>query len=253
MKRKLLIAATAFTLAVGLQSTASAAIQLQEGTAAGSIINGDKTFSNFFCHLNTLNPFATPVTCADISVIPFTDVFGNLGIQYGGSFSASAVDGVGIVDVRLTYDVTAPGATIVDVHMHFDANFAPVGTTAVLLPGAFYFLRETRLPPIEQLRSHKVPIAIASDCNPGTSPLTSLLLVMNMAATLFRLTVDECLIGVTRAAARALWLSDRGTLEVDKRCDLAIWNVEHPAELVFHLGLNPLHARVWQEGAPDDA
>ena len=133
MKRKLLIAATAFTLAVGLQSTASAAIQLQEGTAAGSIINGDKTFSNFFCHLNTLNPFATPVTCADISVIPFTDVFGNLGIQYGGSFSASAVDGVGIVDVRLTYDVTAPGATIVDVHMHFDANFAPVGTTAVLL------------------------------------------------------------------------------------------------------------------------
>jgi imidazolonepropionase len=130
---------------------------------------------------------------------------------------------------------------------------ATAGTTAVLLPGAFYFLRETRLPPIELLRSHKVPIAIASDCNPGTSPLTSMLLVMNMAATLFRLTVDECLIGVTRAAARALGLSDRGTLEVDKRCDLAIWNVEHPAELVYHLGLNPLHARVWQEGAPDDA
>jgi imidazolonepropionase len=127
---------------------------------------------------------------------------------------------------------------------------AKAGTTAVLLPGAFYFLRETRLPPIELLRSHKVPIAIASDCNPGTSPLTSILLVMNMAATQFRLTVDECLIGVTRAAAGALGLSDRGTLEVDKRCDLAIWDVERPAELVYHLGFNPLHARVWQEGAP---
>ena len=122
---------------------------------------------------------------------------------------------------------------------------AAAGTTAVLLPGAFYFLRETRLPPIELLRSHRVPIAIATDCNPGTSPLTSMLLVMNMAATLFRLTVDECLIGVTRAAARALGLSDRGTLEVDKRCDLAIWNVERPAELVYRMGFNPLHAREW--------
>ena len=120
-------------------------------------------------------------------------------------------------------------------------------TAAVLLPGAFYFLRETRLPPIDLLRRHEVAMAIATDCNPGTSPLTSLLMAMNMAATLFRMTVDECLIGVTRAAAQALGLSRRvGTLEAGKQCDLAIWNVERPAELVCALGANPLHARVWK-------
>ena len=89
-------------------------------------------------------------------------------------------------------------------------------------------------------------MAVSTDCNPGTSPLTSILLVMNMAATLFRLTVDECLLGVTREAAKALGLQDEiGTLEAGKACDLAIWNVERPAELVYRMGLNPLHARVW--------
>jgi len=127
------------------------------------------------------------------------------------------------------------------------AAMAAAGTVAVLLPGAFYTLRETQLPPLALLRSHRVPIALATDCNPGTSPLTSLLLVLNMAATLFRMTVDECLIGVTRAAAQALGLTaSAGTLEVGKRCDLAIWNIERPAELVYHLGRNPLHARVWR-------
>ncbi len=117
----------------------------------------------------------------------------------------------------------------------------------MLLPGAFYFLRETRVPPIDLLRRHGVPMAIATDCNPGTSPLTSLLMAMNMAATLFRMTVDECLIGVTRAAAQALGLARRvGTLEAGKQCDLAIWNVERPAELVCAIGRNPLHARVWK-------
>jgi len=124
---------------------------------------------------------------------------------------------------------------------------AAAGTTAVLLPGAFYFLRETQLPPLDLLRAYRVPIALATDHNPGTSPLTSLLLVLNMGATLFCMTVDECLIGVTRAAAQALGLGARaGTLEAGKRCDLAIWNVERPAELVYHLGRNPLHARVWR-------
>ena len=119
------------------------------------------------------------------------------------------------------------------------------GTTAVLLPGAFYFLRENRLPPIEVLRKHSVPIAIATDCNPGTSPLTSILLAMNMGATLFRLTVEECIAAVTREAARALGRLDRvGTLEKGKQCDLAIWDVEAPAELVYRMGFNPLHARV---------
>ncbi len=127
------------------------------------------------------------------------------------------------------------------------AAMARAGTAAVLLPGAFYFLRETKLPPLAALRAQGVPIALATDCNPGTSPLTSILLVMNMAATLFRMTVDECLIGVTRAAAAALGASDRiGTLEAGKQCDLAIWNAERPAELVYHIGRNPLHARVWR-------
>jgi imidazolonepropionase len=127
------------------------------------------------------------------------------------------------------------------------AAMAQSGTVAVLLPGAFYVLREKQLPPVEALRRHKAHIAIATDCNPGTSPITSLLLTMNMAATLFRLTVDECIAGVTREAARALGkLESIGTIEAGKSCDLAIWNIERPAELVYRLGLNPLHARVWR-------
>ncbi len=124
---------------------------------------------------------------------------------------------------------------------------AQAGTVATLLPGAFYFVRETKLPPIGLLRRHKVPIALATDCNPGTSPLTSLLMTMNMGATLFRLTVEECLAGVTREAARALGLTDEvGTLEAGKWCDLASWDIERPAELVYRMGFNPLHVRVWR-------
>ncbi len=127
------------------------------------------------------------------------------------------------------------------------AALARAGVVATLLPGAFYFTRETRIPPVDALRAHNVPIALATDCNPGTSPMTSILLVMNMAATLFRMTVPECLAGVTREAARALGkLHEIGTLEAGKRCDLAIWNVETPAELVAAIGANPLHARVWR-------
>jgi imidazolonepropionase len=125
------------------------------------------------------------------------------------------------------------------------AAMARAGTVAVLLPGAFYFLRETQFPPVAALRRHGVPIAIATDSNPGTSPITSLLTIANMAATLFRLTVDECIAGVTREAARALGrLADLGTLEAGKCCDLAIWDIERPAELVYRVGFNPLHARV---------
>jgi imidazolonepropionase len=124
---------------------------------------------------------------------------------------------------------------------------ARAGTIAVLLPGAYYSLRQTQPPPIAALRAHGVPIAVATDCNPGTSPLTSLLLAMNMAATLFRLTVEECLAGVTRHAARALGrFASLGSLEAGKQCDLAIWNIERPAELVYRMGFNPLHARVWR-------
>lgn len=123
---------------------------------------------------------------------------------------------------------------------------AAAGTVATLLPGAYYFVRETRLPPIDALRTAGVPIALATDCNPGTSPLTSLLLAINMGATLFRLTVDECIAGVTREAARALGMQDRiGTLEAGKACDLVIWDIERPAELVYRMGYNPLHSRVF--------
>jgi imidazolonepropionase len=125
------------------------------------------------------------------------------------------------------------------------AAMAGAGTVAVVLPGAFYFIREKQLPPIEAMRRHRVPIALATDCNPGTSPLTSLLLAMNMGATLFRLTVDECIAAVTREAARALGLFEHtGSLDAGKFCDLAIWDIERPAELVYRMGFNPLHARV---------
>jgi imidazolonepropionase len=125
------------------------------------------------------------------------------------------------------------------------AAMAASGTVATLLPGAYYFVRETRPPPVEALRAQGVPIALATDCNPGTSPLSSLLLTLNMAATLFRLTVEECLAGVTRNAARALGLGGQiGTLEAGKRCDLAIWDIQQPAELVYRMGFNPLRARV---------
>ena len=127
------------------------------------------------------------------------------------------------------------------------AAMAKAGVVAVLLPGAFYVLKERQAPPVELMRKHHVPMAVATDSNPGTSPMTSLLLALNMAATLFGLTIDECLAGATRNAARALGLvEETGTLEVGKWADLAIWDIERPAELIYRLGFNPLHARVWR-------
>ena len=116
------------------------------------------------------------------------------------------------------------------------AAMAAAGTTAVLLPGAFYALRETKLPPIALLREHRVPMAIATDCNPGTSPLLSLRLAAGMACTLFRLTPEEALRGVTVNAARALGLHDRGTLAIGQRADLVIWDAHQPAELCYWIG-----------------
>ena len=127
------------------------------------------------------------------------------------------------------------------------AALGRAGTVAVMLPGAYYFIREKQAPPIDLFRKHGVAMAVATDCNPGSSPLTSLLLSLNMAATLFRMTVDECLLGVTRHAAKALGLAaETGTLEMGKSCDLAIWDVEQPAELVYRIGSRPLHARVFK-------
>ncbi|MBZ9611216.1 imidazolonepropionase [Rheinheimera maricola] len=120
------------------------------------------------------------------------------------------------------------------------AAMAKAGTVAVLLPGAFYFLRETQLPPISLLRQYKVPMAVATDLNPGTSPLCSLPLMLNMACTLFRLTPEEALLGVTRCAAQALGLEDRGSLAVGQRADFACYSISQPAELCYQLGVSQL-------------
>lgn len=125
------------------------------------------------------------------------------------------------------------------------AAMAKAGTVAVILPGAFYFIRETKKPPVDLFRKHGVKMAVATDSNPGTSPLTSLLLTMNMAATLFGMTVEECIAGVTREAARALGLIDEvGTLEAGKWADFVLWDIGRPAELVYRMGFNPMFARV---------
>lgn len=125
------------------------------------------------------------------------------------------------------------------------AAMAASGTVAVLLPGAFYTLRETQYPPLAALRKHGVRIAVATDCNPGSSPLASLLLTVNMACTLFRMTPEEALAGATREGARALGLAEEiGTIEAGKRAEIAIWDVAHPAELAYRIGFNPLHRRI---------
>ncbi len=149
------------------------------------------------------------------------------GTRLAASYGALSADHVEYVD--------AAGVTAM----------AEAGTTAVLLPGAFYTLRETQAPPIDLFRKAGVPMALATDCNPGSSPLTSLLLTMNMGCTLFRMTPAEALAGVTRNAARALGLSDAGTIAPGQRADLAVWDVSHPAELAYRIGFNPLHARIF--------
>lgn len=124
---------------------------------------------------------------------------------------------------------------------------AKTGTSAVLLPGAFYFLRETKLPPVELLRKHRVPIALASDSNPGSSPVTSLLLMLSMGCTLFLLTPEEALAGVTRSAAQALGLgASHGTLAPGKVANLVLWDIGEPAELAYNIGLNPCRGVIYR-------
>lgn len=141
------------------------------------------------------------------------------------------------------------GALSADHLEYLDADgaaaMAAAGTVAVILPGAFYTLRETQVPPIDLLRRHNVRMAVATDCNPGTAPMTSLTLAMNMACTLFRMTPAEVLTGVTTHAAAALGLSDCGRIAAGMRADLAIWEARHPAELSYRLGATPLHARIF--------
>jgi imidazolonepropionase len=122
---------------------------------------------------------------------------------------------------------------------------AAAGTVAVILPGAFYTLRESRLPPIAALRAAGVPMAVATDLNPGSSPMASLTLAMNMACTLFRLTPEEALLGTTVHAARALGLTDRGHIAPGLRADLCVWDADHPAELSYRIGATSLHHRIF--------
>ena len=150
------------------------------------------------------------------------------GIKLAAQFGALSVDHVEYADEE---DARA---------------MAAAGTVAVLLPGAFYTLRETRVPPIQAFRDHGVPMALATDCNPGSSPLSSLLMTMNMGCTLFGLTPAEALLGTTCHAARALGLTDRGQIVSGTRADLCIWDVEHPAELSYRIGFNPLHKRIFK-------
>ncbi len=166
----------------------------------------------------------------DLPVKLHADQLSNLhGAKLAASYNALSADHVEYTD--------AQGAQAM----------AKAGTVAVLLPGAYYFIRETQKPPVEAFRQAGTKMALATDNNPGTSPLTSLLLTMNMSATLFRLTVDECIAGVTREAARALGiLAEAGTIEVGKHADLAIWDVQRPAELVYRIGFNPLWKRVFR-------
>ena len=151
------------------------------------------------------------------------------------------------------------GALSVDHIEYLDAEgiaaIAKSGTVAVLLPGAFYFIKEKQRPPVEALRKAGVPMALATDCNPGSSPLTSILLTMNMGCTLFGLTPQEALLGVTREGARALGMLDKiGTVTLGKQADLCVWNLREPAELAYRMGFNPLRQRVWRgQLSPDPA
>ncbi|MFT4744006.1 MAG: imidazolonepropionase [Yoonia sp.] len=148
---------------------------------------------------------------------------------------------------RLAAKHAALSADHVEYATDADASaLAKAGTVAVILPGAFYTLRESQAPPIQSFRDHGVPMALATDCNPGSSPLTSPLLTMNMACTLFRMTPLEALLGMTAHAARALGDTNRGRIVAGARADLNIWDVSHPAELSYRIGFNPLHSRIFK-------
>ncbi|NNE79302.1 MAG: imidazolonepropionase [Silicimonas sp.] len=146
---------------------------------------------------------------------------------------------------KLAADYGAMSADHLEYATSDDAQaLKAAGSVAVLLPGAYYTLRETKAPPVQAFRDHGVPMALATDCNPGSSPLASLLLTMNMGCTLFRMTPLEVLLGTTTHAAQALGLSDRGQITPGARADLCVWNADHPAELAYRIGFNPLHARI---------
>ncbi len=194
--------------------------------------------------VDAVDGFCEGIAFSTAEMRPVFDVARRLGLPV--KMHAEQLSNLGGAKLAAAY-----GALSAD-HLEYLDNegataLARAGTVAVLLPGAFYTLRERQTPPVAALRAAGAHLAVATDCNPGTSPLTSLLLAMNLAATLFGLTVAECLAGTTREAARALGLlAETGTLEPGKSADFAVWDVESPAELVYRLGFNPLYRRVYK-------
>ena len=206
--------------------------------------NRPDAYMDYVC--NDTIPAAAREGAAD-AVDAFCETIGFTSAQTRRVFEAARAHGLAVklhADQLSDGDGAALAASFEALsadHLEFTSDagveaLARASTVAVLLPGAFYALRETRMPPIAALRAHGVPIAISTDCNPGTSPATSLPLMLNMACTLFRLTPSEALAGVTRHAARALGYSDRGTLDVGRRADIAVWDVDEPAELAYRIG-----------------
>ncbi len=192
--------------------------------------------------VDAVDGFCEGIAFSTAQIARVFDAAGELGLPI--KLHAEQLSNLGGAKLAASY-----GALSADHIEYLDEDgvrdMAAAGTVAVLLPGAFYALRETQAPPVTALREHGVPIALATDCNPGSSPMTSVLLAMNMGCTLFRLTPEEALAGVTRNAARALGLTDRGTIAPGMRADLAVWDAATPAELAYRIGFNPLHARIF--------
>jgi len=192
--------------------------------------------------VDAVDGFCEGIAFSPVQIARVFDIAKSLGLPV--KLHAEQLSNLGGAKLAASY-----GALSADHIEYLDEEgviaLANAGSTAVILPGAFYTLREKQMPPIDLLRKHKVPMALSTDCNPGSSPMTSVLLAMNMGCTLFRMTPEEALQGATVNAARALGLRDCGTIVVGKRADLAIWNIEHPAELAYRIGFNPLHSRLF--------
>ncbi|NOD64497.1 MULTISPECIES: imidazolonepropionase [unclassified Ruegeria] len=191
--------------------------------------------------VDAVDAFCEGIAFLPDQLVPLFDVAKELGLPV--KCHAEQLSNLGGAKLAASYDALSAD------HIEFlDEEgvraMADAGTVGVILPGAFYTLRETQAPPIDLLRKHGVPMALATDCNPGSAPVTSLLLTMNMGCTLFRMTPEEALAGVTAHAARALGLQDCGRIVAGLRADLAVWNITHPAELAYRVGFNPLHTRI---------
>ncbi|WP_037255479.1 imidazolonepropionase [Roseobacter sp. SK209-2-6] len=192
--------------------------------------------------VDAVDAFCEGIAFLPDQLVPLFDAARDLGLPV--KLHAEQLSNLGGAKLATSY-----GALSADHIEYLDqagvAAMAGAGTVAVILPGAFYTLRETQAPPIDLLREAGVPMALATDSNPGSAPMTSLLLTMNMGCTLFRMTPEEALRGVTAHAAQALGLKDCGRIAAGQRADLAVWNAEHPAELAYRIGFNPLHARIF--------